>query len=133
MKPDPMALMLLHMAEKDFITLRKMAEDLEFADEIFGFHAQQAVEKAAKAMLAAHGIIFERTHDLETLFTSLEESKIISAGEFYSLLDLTDFAVQYRYQAFEEIGAEIDRNAVVKEVRCFLDYADNKITDICKI
>ena len=123
MKPDPAAEMLLTMAKKDYATVRKMADDAEFADEVFGFHAQQAVEKGAKALLAAKGISFERTHDLEPLFDALEENGCISTGDFAGLIDLTDFAVQYRYQAFDAIDAGFDRNAVADEVRRFLGHA----------
>lgn len=123
MKSDPAAKLFLNMAQKDFTTIRKMASDHEFADEVFGFHAQQAVEKAAKALLAAKGIIFERTHDLETLFDALEDNGCIEQGAYSSLIDLTDFAVHYRYQAFDEFEAGLDRSAVVDEVRRFLDAA----------
>ncbi len=100
MKPDPAADILLTIAEKDYTTIRKMACDNEFADEVFGFHAQQAVEKAAKAILAMKGITFERTHDLELLFDALLDNGCIVSTDFSGLIDLTDFAVQYRYQAF---------------------------------
>ena len=40
---------LLRMAHKDFNALTGMLDNAVFADEIFGFHVQQAVEKALKA------------------------------------------------------------------------------------
>lgn len=40
---------LLVMARKDFDALRGMVGNPIFADEIFGFHAQQSIEKAFKA------------------------------------------------------------------------------------
>ena len=42
---------LLRMARKDFDALRGMLDHPLFADEIFGFHAQQAIEKSLKAWL----------------------------------------------------------------------------------
>lgn len=42
---------LLRMAYKDFNALLGMQGNVLFADEIFGFHVQQAVEKALKAWL----------------------------------------------------------------------------------
>ena len=39
---------LLTVARKDFDALRGMENNDLFADEIFGFHAQQAVEKTLK-------------------------------------------------------------------------------------
>jgi len=38
------------------------------ADAVVGFHAQQAVEKFAKAVLVARDIEVPRTHDLRFLF-----------------------------------------------------------------
>ncbi len=130
MRPDPAAEVLLSMAEKDFVTVGKMAADVEFADEVFGFHAQQAAEKAAKAMLAAKGVLFERTHDLETLFDALEENGCIAGEAFSGLIDLTDFAVQYRYQAFDEIDVGLDRDAVTDEVSRFLERARETVRNI---
>jgi HEPN domain-containing protein len=127
MKPDPAAKMLLMMAEKDYTTLYKMADDFEFADEVFGFHAQQAAEKAAKAMLAGIGITFDKTHDLELLFDTLVKNGCIAPGEFSALIDLTDFAVQYRYQAFDELASGIDRMAITAEIRKFLDCAIHSV------
>jgi len=123
MRHDPASEMFLIMAEKDFTALHKMADDPEFPDETFGFHAQQAVEKAAKAMLAAKGVKFERTHDLEVLLDALAEHGCIGEEEFTGFADLTDYAVQYRYQAFDGIDAGFDRKAVTDEVRRFLDAA----------
>lgn len=40
------------MAEKDHTALQGMLDTQIFADEIFGFHAQQAAEKALKAWLS---------------------------------------------------------------------------------
>jgi len=128
MKPDPAADMFLKMAQKDYTTLCKMVDDTEFAEEIFGFHAQQAVEKAAKAMLANQGVSFERTHDLEILFNALYKQGCIKKTNFISLIDLTDFAVQYRYQAFDDMEAELDRAEIAIEVGKFLEH----ITKSCK-
>lgn len=36
-------------------------------DDVVGFHAQQTVEKAVKAVLVLHGIAFPRSHDLDFL------------------------------------------------------------------
>jgi HEPN domain-containing protein len=59
------------------ILLVKAAEDEEaldapsLSDSILGFHAQQAVEKLIKALLAQLNVDFEKTHDLERLQTVL--------------------------------------------------------------
>ena len=43
---------LLEAAERDLRALRGMSDPMVFADEIVGFHAQQAAEKLLKACLA---------------------------------------------------------------------------------
>lgn len=43
---------ILEAARRDLRALRAMTDVEAFPDEIFGFHAQQAVEKALKARLA---------------------------------------------------------------------------------
>lgn len=40
---------LLEAAERDYSALRGMGDTTVFADEIFGFHAEQAVEKVAQS------------------------------------------------------------------------------------
>jgi hypothetical protein len=47
---------LLDLAGKDFKALGGMEDALTFADEVFGFHVQQAVERILKAWLAALGL-----------------------------------------------------------------------------
>ena len=49
--PDA-AVTMQTMAGKDLAALRGMLDSTLFADEIFVFHAQQAVEKSLKAWIA---------------------------------------------------------------------------------
>jgi hypothetical protein len=49
------AQLLLRKAREDADAAAKLAADGDTADAIVGFHAQQAVEKALKAVLAASG------------------------------------------------------------------------------
>jgi hypothetical protein len=112
---------LLVMARKDFDALRGMVGNPLFADEIFGFHAQQAIEKMLKAWLAARGIAFPLTHDLSRLFELLEENGA-DVSLFWPLVQYTVFAVQARYEAcLMEAEAPIDRVAAIAEVRKLRD------------
>jgi len=60
------------------------------------FHAQQAVEKYLKALLAFKGVDFPKTHDVDFL---LAECRKITSGELdnLELKSLTDFGVSVRY------------------------------------
>ena len=60
------------------------------------FHAQQAAEKALKALLLAHGVKFPRTHDLAFLIDQLP-SAISIPPELIDLPTLSKYAVQNRY------------------------------------
>jgi HEPN domain-containing protein len=44
------------MATKDLRALQGMLDNKTFADEVFGFHAQQIVEKSLKAWLSLRGV-----------------------------------------------------------------------------
>jgi HEPN domain-containing protein len=44
---------MLRIAQRDLAALQGMADAAVFADEIFGFHAQQAIEKCLKAWMCA--------------------------------------------------------------------------------
>lgn len=62
------------MAERDYRALCGMDDVVVFSDEIFGFHVQQAVEKALKAWLSHLGVSYPKRHDLDELAALLEDA-----------------------------------------------------------
>ena len=104
------------LAQRDLKALQGMLDADTFADEIFGFHAQQAVEKALKAWLTIVGVEYPRTHDLEELLDLLEEHEEPIIEAFYDLVDLTDFAVQFRYRIFEDDEGRLNRSVMIQQV-----------------
>jgi HEPN domain-containing protein len=62
---------LLRAAHADLRATRLLAADPDQANEIVGFHAQQTVEKAIKAVLVASGAEIPYTHDLSLLLDIL--------------------------------------------------------------
>ena len=74
MAPSDEAHQLLAAACNDWRALGGMGDTTIFTDTIFGFHAQQAVEKALKAWLALLGVEYPRTHDLSLLLGILRDS-----------------------------------------------------------
>lgn len=107
---------LLVMARKDFDALRGMIDNPLFADEIFGFHAQQAIEKSLKAWLTLRAVEYPFTHDLSRLL-SLLEAQGIDMDPYWPLVELTLFAVQARYDA-DLLGSDdpLDRVVVIDQV-----------------
>ena len=120
---------LLTLAQRDFRALQGMLDAETFADEIFGFHAQQAVEKALKAWLSFIGVEYPRTHDLEELLELLEERAEPILEAFYDLVDLTDFAVQFRYRIFEDAEGRLNRGMMIRQVSDLVVHVETLIRE----
>jgi len=60
------------------------------------FQAQQAAEKALKAVLIAYGVGFTKTHSIEALLDLMPECLLVSE-ELRRTAVLTDYAVTTRY------------------------------------
>ena len=85
----------LNRARSDLLLAKSYEEGIYLED--LAFHAQQAAEKAIKALLIRRGIEFPYVHDISELMTLLE-----GAGEFLPESirkgeTLTRFAVFTRY------------------------------------
>lgn len=80
------------------LSLARMARGhAEVLPEQVCFHAQQAAEKALKAVFLARNIGFARTHDLEALLELARQSGIPTPATFAELGSLTPYAVESRY------------------------------------
>jgi HEPN domain-containing protein len=120
---------MLVLAQRDLKALQGMLDADIFADEIFGFHAQQAVEKALKAWLTLVGVEYPRTHDLEELLELLEEHAKPILEAFYDLVDLTDFAVQFRYRIFEDAEGRLNRGAMIRQVNDLVVHVERLVRE----
>lgn len=119
---------LLRMAYKDFNALVGMQGNSLFADEIFGFHVQQAAEKALKAWLCTYGSgSYPLTHELARLF-SLLENQGAEVEAFWPLVQYTMFAVQARYEeGVADLDEAIDRTEEVRNVSALLTHVEKLI------
>jgi HEPN domain-containing protein len=61
------------------------------------YHAQQAIEKCLKAVLALTGAAIPRTHNLEELGDRVTEAMPTLALDADELAEITPFAVELRY------------------------------------
>jgi HEPN domain-containing protein len=115
--------------------LRKKAEgDLKAAvvlahadppmdDETVGLHLQQAVEKAAKALLTWKNIKYPFTHDIDSLLQMLVAKGCDVPAPFFDLDMLTPFATQARWERAVPPGS-FDRAAFIELARGFLAWTD---------
>ncbi len=114
MTSDPKcARMMLDSAERDLRAMR-LLED-EGPEESFGFHLQQAAEKAFKAWVATFGGLYELTHDLGDLLNQVQALGVESAEveRFRRLANYTPYAVEYRYQGVDPWVEPIDREGAI--------------------
>lgn len=116
---------LVRMAHKDFNALLGMQGNDLFADEIFGFHVQQAVEKALKAWLCTcSGADYPMTHELARLLGLLENQNA-EVEAFWPLVQYTMFAGQARYEeGVAEQDEPIDRAAEIVHVSVLLTHVE---------
>ena len=77
------------------------------------FDAQQAVEKALKALLVSRGVQVPRTHAISELITTLAELGFEIPANVHEASVLTDYAVAARYPGpFESVQVEDYEKAV---------------------
>ncbi len=119
---------LIARALVDLEALRELVENRRIADEIFGFLAQQAAEKALKAWLALLGKQYPITHNLDQLLRELRGLgiKISAYGE---LSGLNPYAVQFRYETMDSSEPDLDRKSTLKVIGNLVEKVDALIKD----
>lgn len=110
------------VAQRDLKALAGMMNSAVFADEIFGFHIQQAAEKLLKAWIAAIGEVYPFTHDLGVLLQQLE-AQGCKVSSHWALLEYNAFAVQLRYD-LSTSDMPIDRETALTQVQSLYTQVD---------
>lgn len=88
---------LLRLAGQDQAALVALLGAPGVAAAVAFFHAQQAAEKALKAVMCLHALEYRRTHDLEELAGQLADAGHPPSVAEADLRLLTPYAVEYRY------------------------------------
>ena len=125
MAEQDLARILLTAAERDRQAYDKLAADPALHDSVAGFHAQQAVEKALKAVLASQGVVFRRTHDIAELLDLMQDSGLAEPPHASRLDELNPYAVEMRYGLVEP--GPLDRSGVAAWVHAVLSWAKNLV------
>lgn len=107
------ATQFLSLAQDDAYVCHTLIKDPDASSRIIGFHAQQAIEKAFKAILIGKNIAPARTHDLTELAYIIEENGIELPISVNKLAFLSPYTVTLRY------GGEVD-GALTPEEACDL-------------
>lgn len=116
---------LLGLARDDEFAARSLLPVAGVADSILGFHAQQAVEKALKAALAARSVAFPYTHDLDGLLELCESSGLEIPGDLDGVDRLAPYGVHMRYGTSHAQG--LDREQALQWAAAAIAWAQSVI------
>jgi HEPN domain-containing protein len=122
------AQLLLRKAEGDLAVVRALVDNPAISDDAIGFHAQQAVEKALKAVLALAGIRFPRTHDLDFLLELADEAMVPVPDVIREARWLTPWSAEFRYDD-PPVPDALDRAASVRSAGLALRWADDEFAE----
>jgi HEPN domain-containing protein len=117
-----LARVLARKAAGDEATLDSLLDDRTVPDEVLGFHAQQAVEKRIKSVLASREIEFERTHNIAYLLGLLADHDIPAPPDPDVLSSLTPWAADFRYA--DSAGQALDRARARELVQAVREWAE---------
>jgi HEPN domain-containing protein len=88
---------LLSLAREDLAAAEALDRAERVSDAPVGFHAQQAVEKAFKAAIAARNEDFPFTHDIGLLMQLCQDAGLELPGDLAEADRLTPYAAAIRY------------------------------------
>jgi HEPN domain-containing protein len=119
--------LLLVKAAEDEIALDLMLSSPEAPDTILGYHLQQAAEKLLKAVMAAHGIAYEWTHNLDELVADLRHHGVGVPADLGEVTGFIPFAIRYRYERWPAVPGTLDRAAARELLRKLRTWAEGQV------
>lgn len=114
---------LLRLALRDSDTFNLLLPLPQAGVAAIGFHAQQSIEKALKAIGTLLGLEVRRTHDLVALAQVLVDSGQPLPLSVDQLRQLNPFAVEFRYD--DEFNVSITRTELSNIVENVLGWAQS--------
>jgi len=116
----------LRKAKGDFKIAEKNANDPDIDTEIIYFHLQQCVEKLLKSLLSLNNVDFPRIHDIEELVAIARDNGIELPDYVDNFIELTDFAVEFRYDfTIEDFSPPDNYLSLLKN---FITFVEEKVT-----
>jgi HEPN domain-containing protein len=88
------------------------------------FHAQQAAEKAIKAVYQHHDWVFRYVHDIGVLIAGLEDRGLEVPSGVQDCAALSRYAYQTRYPALTEPVSKSDYERAVEMASAALRWAE---------
>jgi HEPN domain-containing protein len=117
----------INRAKSSLALAKKRSHDVYYED--LCFQAQQAAEKAIKAIFISKNISFPFIHDIAALLTLLEQEGGVVPDEMKKASMLTIYASQTRYPGFEPPLSEEEYRQAVRVAGSVVRWADRIISD----
>lgn len=119
---DDLAQLLMEKAAGDEKIFIRLVDDDDIPDDGLAFHAQQAVEKMMKAVLAHNDVSYERTHNIAYLLTRLDAAELPRPDHADDLPNLSPWAAEFRYgRAPEAMPDRQEMRALVEHTRSWAE------------
>jgi len=118
----------LNKADEDFLVAEREFTAKPPACSAVCFHAQQAVEKAIKALLIEFAVEFPKTHDLKFLLNLTKTKTTAFSGLEKRLTELSIYAVEVRYP-----GSQPDKKRAkesISAMRAFFKKLKNVLSHL---
>ncbi len=109
------------------LTLAQQPKPADALWEDLAFGAQQAIEKAIKAVLVLRRIDFPRTHDVGELLGLLASAQIPFPEPIARADRLTDYATAARYPGHPDPVTEAEYREAVKLAEQFVRWAESLV------
>lgn len=120
-KPVDHAAEWLNRAASDLALAENRLENVYLED--LCFHAQQAAEKAIKAVFISRGWRFPYVHDLAALTTALLQNGLNVPADVQNCVTLTEYAVEGRYPGFAEPVSDTEYVDAIAKAKVVLQWA----------
>ena len=112
---------------KSNLALAEQPKPAEVIWEDLCFEAQQAAEKAIKAVLVQREIDFPKRHDIRLLLTLLAQAGDKVPDEVSDAIDLTTYATEARYPGEYEPVTEAAYRSAVATAEKVVDWAETRL------
>lgn len=112
---------------KGSLALAKQSKPEEAFWEDQCFLAQQAAEKAIKAVYIQKGLFFRHTHDLEELGKGLEDQGFSIPDAVKEAIVLTKYAVETRYPGIYEPVTDEEYQEAVGLAEAVIEWSESLI------
>lgn len=116
---------LLALAREDLASAEALDREERVSDAPVGFHAQQAVEKALKAVIASRDEEFPFTHDIGLLMQLCQDTGFELPADLTEADRLTPYAAAIRY-GLGDPGAVASQHAL-RWAALAVEWADTEL------